>query len=165
MHVLFPLLPGADPTFSAVPTSYDYDSPLTEAGDITSKYLAIRNFTLTVGQSEMINCRHFGICTLCFYVYSCWWLVFKCFISETLLCVSDKNTLFCFAICVPQISISYMFQIYLLHCMSSFLTICRCLQLMIFLNLFHSEKSYVRPFFRIIRLYQFYYNQNLWFSD
>jgi len=29
-------------------TSYDYDAPLTEAGDITDKYLAIRNMTSQV---------------------------------------------------------------------------------------------------------------------
>jgi len=34
--------------FSVCPTSYDYDAPLTEAGDITDKYLAIRNFTSRV---------------------------------------------------------------------------------------------------------------------
>lgn len=38
------LCAGADPTFNVCPTSYDYDSPLSEAGDITPKYLAIRNF-------------------------------------------------------------------------------------------------------------------------
>jgi len=35
-------------------TSYDYDAPLTEAGDITDKYLAIRNMSSQVcsaGQS------------------------------------------------------------------------------------------------------------------
>jgi len=41
---------GADPEFSVCPTSYDCDAPLTEAGDITDKYLAIRNFTLQVLQ-------------------------------------------------------------------------------------------------------------------
>jgi len=39
---------GADPVFSVCPTSYDYDAPLTEAADITLKYLAIRNFTSQV---------------------------------------------------------------------------------------------------------------------
>jgi len=43
----FGFMNGADPTYSVCPTSYDYDSPLTEAGDITDKYLAIRNFTST----------------------------------------------------------------------------------------------------------------------
>lgn len=33
---------GADPTFSVQPTSYDYDAPISEAGDITNKYLALR---------------------------------------------------------------------------------------------------------------------------
>jgi beta-galactosidase len=35
-------LTGADPKFQTQPTSYDYDSPLTEAGDVTDKYMAIR---------------------------------------------------------------------------------------------------------------------------
>jgi len=39
---------GADPVFKVCPTSYDYDAPLTEAGDITDKYMAIRNFTSQV---------------------------------------------------------------------------------------------------------------------
>lgn len=30
------------------PTSYDYDGLLTEAGDVTPKYWAVRNFTSTV---------------------------------------------------------------------------------------------------------------------
>ncbi|CAF0809116.1 unnamed protein product [Adineta steineri] len=33
---------GADPDYQPQPTSYDYDAPISEAGDITSKYLAIR---------------------------------------------------------------------------------------------------------------------------
>ncbi|KAL3880342.1 hypothetical protein ACJMK2_032589 [Sinanodonta woodiana] len=34
---------GAEyPPFKAIPTSYDYDAPLSEAGDITEKYVAIR---------------------------------------------------------------------------------------------------------------------------
>ena len=36
------LCKGADPKFQVQPTSYDYDSPLTEAGDVTDKYLALR---------------------------------------------------------------------------------------------------------------------------
>ena len=39
---------GADPTFSICPTSYDYDGPLTEAGDVTEKFMAIRNYISTV---------------------------------------------------------------------------------------------------------------------
>jgi hypothetical protein len=34
---------GADPPFQVEPTTYDYDAPMTEAGDITSKYMAIRS--------------------------------------------------------------------------------------------------------------------------
>lgn len=33
---------GADPAFQVQPTSYDYDAPLTEAGDTTQKYLGLR---------------------------------------------------------------------------------------------------------------------------
>ena len=39
----FGYMNGADPAFSICPTSYDYDAPLTEAGDITEKYTAIKN--------------------------------------------------------------------------------------------------------------------------
>jgi len=39
---------GADPVFQVCPTSYDYDAPLTEAGDTTNKYLAVRNITSQV---------------------------------------------------------------------------------------------------------------------
>uniref|UniRef100_H2V6V3 Beta-galactosidase n=1 Tax=Takifugu rubripes TaxID=31033 RepID=H2V6V3_TAKRU len=34
---------GANAPYSPQPTSYDYDAPLTEAGDLTDKYFAIRN--------------------------------------------------------------------------------------------------------------------------
>lgn len=33
---------GADPPYEAQPTSYDYDAPISEAGDITNKFLAVR---------------------------------------------------------------------------------------------------------------------------
>lgn len=33
---------GANMPYSAQPTSYDYDAPLSEAGDLTEKYFAIR---------------------------------------------------------------------------------------------------------------------------
>ncbi|XP_048204582.1 beta-galactosidase [Perognathus longimembris pacificus] len=33
---------GANTPYAAQPTSYDYDAPLTEAGDLTAKYFAIR---------------------------------------------------------------------------------------------------------------------------
>lgn len=38
------ILLGANfgPSYAADITSYDYDAPITEAGDITEKYLAIR---------------------------------------------------------------------------------------------------------------------------
>uniref|UniRef100_A0A8C6U5W3 Beta-galactosidase n=1 Tax=Neogobius melanostomus TaxID=47308 RepID=A0A8C6U5W3_9GOBI len=34
---------GANEPYAAQPTSYDYDAPLTEAGDLTKKYFAIQN--------------------------------------------------------------------------------------------------------------------------
>ena len=37
--------------FQAVPTSYDYDAPMTEAGDITDKYIAIRQVISKVSRS------------------------------------------------------------------------------------------------------------------
>ncbi|KAL4230010.1 Beta-galactosidase [Mactra antiquata] len=37
---------GANYPYHPVPTSYDYDAPLTEAGDITDKYIQIRNVAI-----------------------------------------------------------------------------------------------------------------------
>ncbi|XP_045153612.1 beta-galactosidase [Echinops telfairi] len=34
---------GANTPYAAQPTSYDYDAPLSEAGDLTEKYFAVRN--------------------------------------------------------------------------------------------------------------------------
>ncbi|MGH0191481.1 UNVERIFIED_CONTAM: hypothetical protein FKN15_065113 [Acipenser sinensis] len=34
---------GANTPYAPQPTSYDYDSPLSEAGDLTDKYFAIRD--------------------------------------------------------------------------------------------------------------------------
>lgn len=34
---------GADPQYSTTPTSYDYDAPISEAGDITEKYMRMRD--------------------------------------------------------------------------------------------------------------------------
>ncbi|MEQ2170572.1 hypothetical protein GOODEAATRI_001665, partial [Goodea atripinnis] len=49
--------PGANSPYAAQPTSYDYDAPLSEAGDLTEKYFAIRDVirmglvsNLTLGQ-------------------------------------------------------------------------------------------------------------------
>lgn len=35
--------------YAAQPTSYDYDAPLSEAGDLTEKYFALRNVIQKVG--------------------------------------------------------------------------------------------------------------------
>ena len=40
---MYKLIPGAVPGSGICITSYDYDAPLSEAGDITEKYLAIRD--------------------------------------------------------------------------------------------------------------------------
>jgi len=62
---------GADPVFSVCPTSYDYDAPLTEAGDITNKYLAIRNFTSQVHTSLSV-CLSVCVCVcVCACVRAC----------------------------------------------------------------------------------------------
>lgn len=37
-----PAINKDDPTYQPQPTSYDFDAPISEAGDITQKYLAIR---------------------------------------------------------------------------------------------------------------------------
>jgi len=34
---------GVNPSYLTQPTNYDYDAPISESGDITQKYLAIRN--------------------------------------------------------------------------------------------------------------------------
>lgn len=35
--------------YQAQPTSYDYDAPLSEAGDLTEKYFALRDVIRKVG--------------------------------------------------------------------------------------------------------------------
>lgn len=40
---LFSNCPGANTPYGAQPTSYDYDAPLSEAGDLTEKYFAVQN--------------------------------------------------------------------------------------------------------------------------
>ncbi len=39
----FGLSAGAHPPYLIQPTNYDYDAPISESGDITQKYIAIRN--------------------------------------------------------------------------------------------------------------------------
>lgn len=40
---------GANMPYQAQPTSYDYDAPLSEAGDLTEKYFAVRDVIRKVG--------------------------------------------------------------------------------------------------------------------
>ena len=42
MTPYLPVCSGANYPYRPVPTSYDYDAPLTEAGDITDKYMTLR---------------------------------------------------------------------------------------------------------------------------
>lgn len=42
-HLVLSYCPGANTPYGAQPTSYDYDAPLSEAGDLTEKYFAVRN--------------------------------------------------------------------------------------------------------------------------
>ena len=48
IFICFCLL-GANMPYAAQPTSYDYDAPLSEAGDLTEKYFALRNVIQKVG--------------------------------------------------------------------------------------------------------------------
>uniref|UniRef100_A0A667Y260 Beta-galactosidase n=1 Tax=Myripristis murdjan TaxID=586833 RepID=A0A667Y260_9TELE len=41
-HLMFLISSGANSPYAPQPTSYDYDAPLTEAGDLTEKYFAIK---------------------------------------------------------------------------------------------------------------------------
>ena len=41
---------GANSKYAPQTTSYDYDAPLTEAGDLTDKYFAIRDVIKRVGK-------------------------------------------------------------------------------------------------------------------
>lgn len=49
MRFKFNIVGANYPAFLPVPTSYDYDGPLTEAGDVTDKYLALRQVISKVG--------------------------------------------------------------------------------------------------------------------
>lgn len=40
---------GANTPYQPQPTSYDYDAPLSEAGDLTKKYFAVRDVIGKVG--------------------------------------------------------------------------------------------------------------------
>ena len=42
-----------DPPYMPVPTSYDYDAPLNESGDVTPKYIAIRDIISKVCGKRM----------------------------------------------------------------------------------------------------------------
>ena len=47
-----PFILGANsPPYQPVPTSYDYDSPISEAGDLTQKFLAVRDVVSKVSEN------------------------------------------------------------------------------------------------------------------
>lgn len=48
---------GANTPYAPQPTSYDYDAPLTEAGDLTEKYFAIRDVIKQVKMVTMVSFR------------------------------------------------------------------------------------------------------------
>lgn len=41
--------------YAPQPTSYDYDAPLSEAGDLTKKYFALRDVIKKVGPSDSLS--------------------------------------------------------------------------------------------------------------
>ncbi len=55
---------GADPPYLPQPTSYDYDAPISESGDITNKYLVIREAISKVILSEQHIKSNRKICGL-----------------------------------------------------------------------------------------------------
>lgn len=57
------MLLGANSPYAAQPTSYDYVAPLSEAGDLTGKYFAIRDVIRMVGKLKFKHC--FGATSLC----------------------------------------------------------------------------------------------------
>ena len=48
-------LPGANTPYQPQPTSYDYDAPLSEAGDLTEKYFALRDIIQKVSALYMLQ--------------------------------------------------------------------------------------------------------------
>ena len=42
-HIIYCWIGAEYPPFQLIPTEYDFDAPVTEAGDITLKYIAIRD--------------------------------------------------------------------------------------------------------------------------
>ena len=56
MNNVYELIPGAVPGSGICVTSYDYDAPLSEAGDITEKYLAIREAISKVFMHILLIC-------------------------------------------------------------------------------------------------------------
>ena len=48
------ILIGADPVFEVCPTSYDYDAPISEAGDTGDKLMIIRNVISKVNEINSV---------------------------------------------------------------------------------------------------------------
>lgn len=74
--LFYPPLLGANMPYMPQPTSYDYDAPLSEAGDLTEKYFALREVIGMVSVPRLclewffetfwVYCKHLLLC--CFHL-------------------------------------------------------------------------------------------------
>ena len=55
------MFPGANTPYAPQPTSYDYNAPLTEAGDLTDKYFAIRDVIKMVCGLDFFQVLNFTV--------------------------------------------------------------------------------------------------------
>uniref|UniRef100_A0A4W5LTR8 Beta-galactosidase n=1 Tax=Hucho hucho TaxID=62062 RepID=A0A4W5LTR8_9TELE len=53
-NVFLFIFPGANAPYAPQPTSYDYDAPLTEAGDLTDKYFAIQDVIKVIPEGPVL---------------------------------------------------------------------------------------------------------------
>ena len=70
---------GADPPFLIDTTEYDYDAPLSEAGDITDKYKAIRNLIGKVILFLLLFCSNW------LSTYIKWYLKFFSYVDNLII--------------------------------------------------------------------------------
>lgn len=68
------LLLGANMPYMSQPTSYDYDAPLSEAGDLTEKYFALREVIGMVSIPSTCLEWFFEISQVCKLLLLCWLL-------------------------------------------------------------------------------------------